>query len=166
MSKDKKSSFFSEFKTFIMRGNVLDMAVGIVVGGAFTQIVTSIVQDIINPVIGLIIGRIDFADLRIVLIPASGDTAEVAIRYGVLIQTVVQFLLTALVLFLVIRAVNKMREKKTAEEEAKKAEEAAEAKRIEAENAKIEKARKDEEEARKQEVVILLRDIKRTLENK
>lgn len=109
MAKGKKSKFFSEFKTFVMRGNVLDMAVGIVVGGAFTSIVTSVVQDIINPVIGLLIGKIDFADLRIVLVPATETAGEVAIRYGVLIQTIIQFLLTAFVLFLIIRGVNKLR---------------------------------------------------------
>ena len=117
--KENKSSFFSEFKKFVMRGNVLDMAVGIVVGGAFTQIVQSVVQDIINPVIGLLIGKIDFKELKVVLVPATESASEVAIRYGALIQNIVQFLLTALVLFVVIRSVNKMREKR--EEEAKKA---------------------------------------------
>ena len=166
MSKDKKSSFFSEFKTFIMRGNVLDMAVGIVVGGAFTQIVTSVVSDIINPVIGLIIGKIDFADLKIVLIAATESQSEVAIRYGVLIQSFIQFLLTALVLFLVIRGVNKTHEKKTKEEERLKAEKDEENKKLEEEKKRIEEAKRDEEEARKEEVVVLLRDIKKSLENK
>lgn len=106
MAEAKKSNFLSEFKTFVMRGNVLDMAVGIVIGGAFTSIVTSVVQDIINPVIGLVIGRIDFAELKVVLVPATETASEVAIRYGVLLQTIIQFLLTALVLFLIIRASN------------------------------------------------------------
>lgn len=164
MTKGKKSSFFSEFKTFIMRGNVLDMAVGIVIGGAFTAIVTSVVQDIINPLIGLLIGRIDFADLKIVLVQATESTSEVAIRYGVLIQTIVQFLLTALVLFLIIRGVNKMKENLNKEETLKAEKEKEEAKKIEEEKARIEKARLDEEEAKKEEVVLLLRDIKNLLE--
>ena len=124
--KENKSSFFTEFKKFVMRGNVLDMAVGIVVGGAFTQIVQSVVQDIINPVIGLLIGKIDFKELKVVLIPATESASEVDIRYGALIQNIVQFLLTALVLFVVIRSVNKMREKREKEEEAKKAAEKVE----------------------------------------
>jgi len=125
--KENKSSFFTEFKKFVMRGNVLDMAVGIVVGGAFTQIVQSVVQDIINPVIGLLIGKIDFKELKVVLVPATESASEVAIRYGALIQNIVQFLLTALVLFVVIRSVNKMREKREKEEEAKEAAEKVEA---------------------------------------
>lgn len=149
-----------------MRGNVLDMAVGIVVGGAFTQIVTSVVQDIINPVIGLLIGKIDFADLRIVLVPAAEGTAEVAIRYGVLIQTIVQFLLTALVLFLIIRGVNRLREKAVKEEEEAKAKAAEEAKKKEEEAKVLLEAKRDEEETRKKETVILLRDIKELLEKK
>ena len=124
--KENKSNFFTEFKKFVMRGNVLDMAVGIVVGGAFTQIVQSVVQDIINPVIGLLIGKIDFKELKVVLVPATESASEVAIRYGALIQNIVQFLLTALVLFVVIRSVNKMREKREKEEEAKKAAEKVE----------------------------------------
>ena len=124
--KENKSSFFTEFKKFVMRCNVLDMAVGIVVGGAFTQIVQSVVQDIINPVIGLLIGKIDFKELKVVLVPATESASEVAIRYGSLIQNIVQFLLTALVLFVVIRSVNKMREKREKEEEAKEAAEKVE----------------------------------------
>ncbi len=164
MAGDKKSNFFSEFKKFIMRGSVLDMAVGIVIGGAFTAIVTSVVQDIINPIIGLLIGRIDFADLKIVLLAATETTSEVAIRYGVLIQTIVQFLLTALVLFLIIRGVNTMKDNLN-KEEIKKAEKAEAEKKAKAEEEeKKEKARLDEEEAKKEEVVVLLRDIKNLLE--
>ncbi len=166
MSKGKKSTFFSEFKTFVMRGNVLDMAVGIVVGGAFTSIVTSVVQDIINPVIGLLIGRIDFADLRIVLVPATETAGEVAIRYGVLIQTIIQFLLTALVLFLIIRGVNRLREGTHAEEEAAKAKAREEAAQKAEQEKALEATKRDEEEARKKESVILLRDIKAILEKK
>lgn len=166
MSKNKKSGFFSEFKTFIMRGNVLDMAVGIVIGGAFTAIVTSVVQDIINPLIGLLIGKIDFSELKITLIPASESAGEVAIRYGVLIQTIIQFLLTAFVLFLIIRGVNNMRNAMNAEEIAEKKKKDEEAKAKKEEEDRIAEAKKDEEEARKEEVVILLKDIKNLIENK
>ena len=75
---EKKTGFMAEFKKFIMRGNVLDMAIGLVVGSAFTAIVQSVVKDIINPVIGLIIGKIDFQELRVILIPATEDAGEVA----------------------------------------------------------------------------------------
>lgn len=164
MAEGKKSNFFSEFKKFVMRGSVLDMAVGIVIGGAFTAIVTSVVQDIINPLIGLLIGKIDFADLKVVLVAATESTGEVAIRYGILIQTIVQFLLTALVLFLIIRGVNTMKDNLNKEENLK-AEKLKEEEKLKAEEeAKKEKARLDEEEAKKEEVVVLLRDIKKLLE--
>ena len=100
-----------EFKEFISRGNVVDMAVGVVVGGAFTAIVTSLVNDIIMPVIGLIMGGINFSNLKFVIRPAEGDLAEAAITYGNFIQAVVNFLLVAFVIFMVVRAINKMREK-------------------------------------------------------
>ncbi len=89
---EKKTGFMAEFKKFIMRGNVLDMAVGMVVGSAFTAIVQSVVKDIINPVVGLLIGKIDFQELRVVLKPATEAASEVAIRYGALIQNILQFL--------------------------------------------------------------------------
>ena len=93
------NSFFAEFKKFITRGNVLDMAVGVVVGSAFTAIVNSLVKDILNPIIGLITGGIDFSNLKIVLKPASGEVAELAIRYGLFINAIIQFVLIAFVLF-------------------------------------------------------------------
>ncbi len=166
MAKAKKSTFLSEFKTFVMRGNVLDMAVGIVIGGAFTSIVTSVVQDIINPVIGLIIGRIDFAELKVVLVPATETAGEVAIRYGVLIQTIIQFLLTALVLFLIIRAANRMKEARNAEEKAAQAKEEAEAKAAEEKKKAEEAAAAAAAEVKVSEEVLLLRDIKALLEKK
>lgn len=115
------NSFFAEFKKFITRGNVLDMAVGVVVGSAFTAIVNSLVKDIINPIIGLITGGIDFSDLKIVLKPASGEVAELAIRYGVFINAIIQFVLIAFVLFLIVKSFNKLNERKVKEEAAKKA---------------------------------------------
>ena len=145
---EKKTGFMAEFKKFIMRGNVLDMAIGLVVGSAFTAIVQSVVKDIINPVIGLIIGKIDFQELRVILIPATEDAGVVAIRYGALIQNIIQFLLTAFVLFVIIRAVNRFKEKKEAEAKAKAA------------------AEKKEEEAKPAPVpedIALLREIRDAL---
>ena len=120
-------SFFAEFKKFITRGNVLDMAVGVVVGSAFTAIVNSLVKDILNPIIGIVTGGIDFSELKIVLKPATEEVAELAIRYGVFINAIIQFILIALVLFIIVKSFNKLNEKKKKEEEAKKAAAAAEA---------------------------------------
>lgn len=114
-----KKGFFGEFKEFISRGNVVDMAVGIIIGGLFTAIVNSFVKDILNPILGLLVGGTDFGSLKIVLREATLTTEELAIRYGNLIQNIIQFILTALVLFVIVRAINRMKEK--AEEEAKKA---------------------------------------------
>lgn len=107
----EKKGFFAEFKEFVARGNVVDMAVGIIVGGLFTAIVNSFVKDILNPILGLLVGGTDFGSLKIVLKAATETTEELAIRYGNLIQNIIQFLLTALVLFCIIRAINRMKEK-------------------------------------------------------
>ena len=123
-------SFFAEFKKFITRGNVLDMAVGVVVGSAFTAIVNSLVKDILNPIIGIVTGGIDFSELKIVLKPATEEVAELAIRYGVFINAIIQFILIALVLFIIVKSFNKLIEKKKKEEEAKKAAAAAEAAKV------------------------------------
>ena len=116
---EEKKGFFGEFKEFISRGNVVDMAVGIIIGGLFTAIVNSFVKDILNPILGLLVGGTDFGALKIVLREATLTTEELAIRYGNLIQNIIQFILTALVLFLIVRGINRMKEK--AEAEAKKA---------------------------------------------
>ena len=118
---EEKKGFVGEFKEFISRGNVVDMAVGIIIGGLFTAIVNSFVKDILNPILGLLVGGTDFGDLKVVLREATLTTEELAIRYGNLIQNIIQFLLTALVLFLIVRGINRMKER--AEAEAKKAEE-------------------------------------------
>ena len=97
------SKFIDEFKTFISRGNVMDMAVGVVIGGAFSAIVTSLVDDVIGPVIGMITGGIDFGNLAIQLRSAK-------IMIGSFIQAVINFLIIALVLFTVIRTFNKAKE--------------------------------------------------------
>ena len=96
-----------EFKTFIAQGNVLDLAVGVIIGAAFGKITTSLVDDIINPILGLIIGGVDFDQLKLVLKEAEGETAEVAIRYGSFLNQVIQFLLIAWVIFLIVKMANK-----------------------------------------------------------
>lgn len=103
--------FIAEFKEFISRGSVVDLAVGVIIGGAFTAIVTSLVNDIIMPVIGLLFGGIDFTSLRYVITPAMGDTPEAAIYYGNFIQSIVNFLLIALVIFTVVKAINSFHRK-------------------------------------------------------
>ncbi|HRX09570.1 MAG TPA: large-conductance mechanosensitive channel protein MscL [Candidatus Limiplasma sp.] len=107
-----------EFKQFAIKGNVMDLAVAVIIGAAFGKIVTSLVNDVIMPVIGLIIGGIDFAALKIILTPAVGDTAEVAILYGTFIQTVVDFLLIALSVFFVVKLLSKLKKKEETKPEA------------------------------------------------
>ena len=114
----KDTGFFAEFRKFIARGNVIDLAVGVIIGAAFTAITNSVVNDIIMPVIGLITGGMDFAEMRIILKPATETAAEVAIRYGALINAVINFLLVSLVLFFVVKAFNTLKEKNKKEEAA------------------------------------------------
>ena len=106
-------SFTSEFKEFIARGNVVDLAVGVIIGGAFGKIVSSLVDQVIMPPIGLATGGIDFAQMKVVLKPANAAAkqAEVAIQYGAFINTIIQFLIVALVIFLVVKAINSLRRK-------------------------------------------------------
>ena len=111
----KAKGFIAEFKKFISR--VIDLAVGVIIGSAFTAIVTSLVNDIVMPVIGSVFGGIDFTNLKYVITPASGDIAEAASYYGNFIQSVVNFLLIALVIFMVIKAINRFRKKKQDETE-------------------------------------------------
>ena len=129
--------FFEEFKTFAMRGNVIDMAVGVVIGGAFGKITTSIVNDIIMPCISMLTGGVDFSQWKIVLkeavVNAEGvidPATEVAIRYGNTIAIILDFIIVAFAIFCMVKAINGMRAKaeelkKKEEEEAKAAEEAA-----------------------------------------
>lgn len=98
-----------EFKTFIAKGNVLDLAVGVVIGAAFGKITTSLVEDIINPILGLVIGGVDFTQLKVVLKEAVGETPEVAIKYGNFIQTMIQFIIIAWVIFLIVKSANRLR---------------------------------------------------------
>ncbi|ASG28054.1 large-conductance mechanosensitive channel protein MscL [Fusobacterium polymorphum] len=103
---------FDEFKAFVMRGNVLDMAVGVIVGGAFGKIVTSLVNDIFMPIIGMIIGNVDFSSLEIKLGEPVEGAEQAAIRYGAFIQEIVNFLIIALCIFMVIKVINKLQKKK------------------------------------------------------
>lgn len=111
-----------EFKEFAMRGSVIDLAVGVVIGGAFGKIVTSLVDNVIMPPIGYITGGIDFSDMKIVLTQANEatETAEVAINYGLFINVVIQFVIIAFCIFLVIKGINslKRKEEKAPEEPA------------------------------------------------
>jgi large conductance mechanosensitive channel len=101
-------SFISEFKKFALRGNVMDMAVGIIIGGAFGAIVNSLVKDVIMPPIGYLLGGVDFSDLAITLKHAVGDTPAVVIHYGVFINAVISFLIVAFAVFLLVKVVNKL----------------------------------------------------------
>ena len=100
---------FKEFKDFISKGNVMDLAVGVIIGAAFGKIVTSLVEDMIMPVLGIILGKINFTGLKLVITPASGDTPEVAVLYGSFIQNIVNFLIMAFVIFLMVKLVNKLK---------------------------------------------------------
>ena len=120
------SKFLQEFRDFAVKGNMIDMAVGIIIGGAFGKIVTSLVSDIIMPPIGLLVGGVNFTDWNVVLKEAVMENGEVitpalTLNYGNFIQVLFDFLIIALSIFFVIRGINKMKEmtsKKKAEEEA------------------------------------------------
>ena len=109
---DKKKGFIAEFKEFISRGNVVDMAVGVVVGTAFTSIVNSLVKDVIMPFVGWLIGGIDFADFKLVLAPTAGETPEVAILYGTFLNQIINFLIISFVVFTMVKILNRFRRKK------------------------------------------------------
>ena len=127
--KEKAGGFVSEFKTFIARGNVMDMAVGVIIGGAFGNISKSLVNDVVMPAVSMLTGGLNFESWKLVLKEAVLDaegavvTDEVAMNFGLFISTIVDFLITALAVFCVIKVINGMRAKAEA---AKKKEEAAE----------------------------------------
>jgi large conductance mechanosensitive channel len=98
-----------EFKAFVMRGNVLDLAVGVVIGAAFGKIVSSLVADVLTPPIGLLLGGVDFSQLAVTLKAAAGDKPAVVLGIGKFIQSIVDFLIIAFVIFLVVKAVNRMK---------------------------------------------------------
>lgn len=126
--KDRKESrqrfilsLMTEFGTFMSNGTVVEMAIGYVFGIAFTMIVESIVGDIFNPILGYFLGGVNFSDLRIVLKAATETENEVAIRYGSMIQSLIQLMLTCLALFFFVKGINKLHEKAEADQKAKKA---------------------------------------------
>ena len=103
-----------EFRDFAMRGNVVDMAVGIVIGGAFGKIVTSFVNDVLMPPIGMAIGGVDFSDLAITLKEAAGEAEAVTLTYAAFIQTVLDFVIIAFAIFMVVKAMNTLKKKEEA----------------------------------------------------
>ncbi len=163
----KKSTFWQDFKKFVTRGNVVDMAVGVVVGGAFSKIVTGLVNYIINPFCGIFIKKGDLDDIKTIITPAAeavldeaGEVvtpavAEVAILWGTWFQTIVDFLITAFCIFVVLRIImkakDKLEEKQKAEEAAKAAAEAAAKAEADAKAAEVAAIAKAEEEERRAE---------------
>lgn len=111
----KAKGLVGEFREFISRGNVVDMAVGIIVGSAFTAIVNSLVKDIITPFIAWIIGDTDFTSMAFTLVEAQGENPGIAIAYGNFIQQIVNFLIIAFVVFMMVKLINAFRRKKEAE---------------------------------------------------
>lgn len=103
-------SFVQEFKEFAMKGNVVDLAVGVIIGGAFGKIVSAMVDKVLMPLIGVLMGGVDFSNLKAVIVEAGTDgKGEVAIGYGFFLQTVVDFLIVAFCLFIVIKMMNRMK---------------------------------------------------------
>ena len=108
-------SILKEFKEFAVKGDAVDMAVGIVIGAAFGKIVTSLVNDIIMPPIGLLIGGVDFKDLQVVIKKATETSSEIAIRYGAFVNTIIDFVIIAAAIFLTIKLFSSIRKKKEEE---------------------------------------------------
>ena len=106
-----------DFKEFAFKGNVLDMAIGVIIGGAFGKIVTSLVNDLIMPIISILIGGLNFTDLKYVITPKHGDIAENAIAYGSFIQNVVNFFIIAFCIFIFVRLIEKFKKKEDAKVE-------------------------------------------------
>ena len=109
-----------EFKEFAFKCNVIDLAVGVIIGGAFGKIVTSLVNDLIMPIIGVILGGINFENLKLVIRPASNGMEEAAIKYGAFIQSVVDFLIIAVCIFLFVKLANTLTRKKEEEKKPEK----------------------------------------------
>lgn len=107
----KSRGFIKEFKEFAMKGNVMDLAIGIIIGGAFGKIVSSLVADVIMPVIGVLIGGTKFTDIVITLKRATGDAPAVLLNIGIFIQTVIDFAIVAFAIFVMIKAINRMKKK-------------------------------------------------------
>lgn len=113
-----KSTFLQDFKAFAVKGNAIDMAVGVIIGGAFGKIVSSIVDDLIMPPIGWLIGGVDFKELAISLPAVMEGQAEVSIKYGNFIQTVLDFIIIALCVFMLVRLIMKFKKEEAPVEEA------------------------------------------------
>ena len=107
--------FIQEFKEFAMRGNVIDLAVGVIIGGAFNKIVSSLVSDIIMPPLGVLLGGVDFKDFSLTLKAAADGDPAVILNYGMFIQNILDFIIVAFSIFLAIRVMNKLREKQDAQ---------------------------------------------------
>ncbi len=112
-------NFIEEFKKFAVKGNAIDLAVGVVIGGAFGKIVTSLVDDIIMPPLGLLSGNVDFSEKIIVLKKATEETAVISLNYGMFINAIIQFTIVAFAIFLLVKVINKI---KSAHEEKEKQE--------------------------------------------
>lgn len=107
-------SMLQEFKAFAMRGNVVDMAVGIIIGAAFGKIVSSFVNDVIMPPIGVLLGGVNFRDLAIIIQQATETQTEVVIKYGMFVQTIIDFVIIAFAVFIGVKAMNSMKKKEEA----------------------------------------------------
>lgn len=126
MAKKKRNGIIAEFKQFIMRGNVLDLAVGVIIGAAFQAIVNSLVKDVITPCIGALFGNMDFSNLAVTLKPAVTQTVDgvetvvteaVMLKYGSFITAIINFLLMAVVIFAIVKVINTVSKKLQKEEE-------------------------------------------------
>lgn len=114
-------SFIQDFKAFALKGNVVDMAVGVIIGGAFGKIVTSVVNNIIMPPIGVLTGGVDFTDLKLIIKEAEGEAEAVTLNYGQFIQDVVDFLIIAFCIFLIVKGIAALTRKKEEEKAAEPA---------------------------------------------
>lgn len=123
--KDKEPEIIKEFKDFINRGSVVDLAVGVIIGGAFGTIVTSLVNNIVTPIISIFIGGLDFSDLKITVPSFLGATDPATLNIGLFIQSILDFLIIAFVIFLMIRFIAKIQKAAKLEEEKKEKEEEA-----------------------------------------
>jgi large conductance mechanosensitive channel len=110
--RENKMSIIKEFRDFAMRGNVVDLAVGVIIGAAFGKIVSSLVADIIMPPLGLLIGGVDFKQFAVTLRDAQGDVPAVVMHYGIFIQNIFDFVLVAFAIFMAIKVINKLNRKK------------------------------------------------------
>ena len=100
-----------EFKEFALKGNIIDLAVAVIIGGAFGKIISSLVNDVLMPIIGILLGGVNFTGLKYVITPAKGDIAEVALRYGAFIQSMIDFLIIAFSIFMFIKLLSSMKKK-------------------------------------------------------